>query len=55
VTRLLFNNRPAHRVEMLTLPVDQITENAPRVEPTPPPARGSRENVDPMARSAAAE
>ena len=55
VTRLLFNNRPAHRVEMLVLPVDQITESAPRVEPTPPPARGSRENADPMARSAAAE
>jgi hypothetical protein len=46
---------PAHRVEMLMLPVDQITESAARVEPTPTPARGSRENVDPTARPAAAE
>ena len=55
VTRLLFNNRQAHRVEMLVLPVDRITESAPRVEPTPTPAGGSRENVDPTARPAAAE
>jgi aliphatic nitrilase len=32
VTRLLFNNRPAHRVETLALPIDQDGEaaNAPK-------------------------
>ena len=55
VTRLLFNNPPAPRVEMLVLPVDQITETAPRVEPTTAPAGGSTENLAPTARPAAAE
>jgi hypothetical protein len=52
---VFFNNRPAPRVEMLVLPVDQITETAPRVEPTTAPAGGSTENLAPTARPAAAE
>jgi aliphatic nitrilase len=53
VTRLLFNNRPANRVEMLTLPVDQVTESAAKVEPAPTTTK--REGPDPTPRPVAAE
>jgi aliphatic nitrilase len=45
VTRLLFNNRPANRVEQFALPVDQAAEGAAAVEPAPivEPARSATE------------
>jgi len=38
VTRLLFNNRPAHRVETLALPIDQEGEAANAPKPAAKPS-----------------
>ena len=49
VTRLLFNNRPGHRVETLALPVDA----EPKVEAPKPEVKAA--NVAPFAPVQAAE
>jgi hypothetical protein len=55
VTRLLFNNRPANRVEMLTLPVNQVSESPSNVEPRQTTTPSTRESADPTPRPVAAE
>ena len=41
VTRLLFNNRPGHRVETLALPIDEEGEANERAEADKSPDRGA--------------
>jgi nitrilase len=55
VTRLLFNNRPAHRVEHFALPLQQGSETAPAVEPVAPLSSVKGGAADSTARPVAAE
>ena len=55
VTRLLFNNRPANRVEMLSLPVNQVSESPSSVEPRQTTTPSTRESADLTSRPVAAE
>jgi nitrilase len=54
VTRLLFNNRPANRVEHFSLPLQQGSESVAGSD-QPAPVRSSKDSAEPAVRPVAAE